>query len=202
MDKKVLIIEDMKTESENGKTYITGYANTKDKEDRYGDIPKGDNIYDIKMYKKNPIVFVDHQNSAGMIAGNMVSIKEDEKGLAFKLLLRNMEDVHNPIVKDAISAYKTGFGSALSIGGQWTYGDKNNPKVLTKAVIHEISIVGVGADGFALTDIPKPKSFQDDKIFEGLDLEKINPLIKKYGKEKITEIIKCIKEIKNENIKG
>ena len=189
MQKKVFEIEEFDVKSEDGKFYITGYANNKNKEDRYGDIPKGDNVYDLKMYKKNPVVFVDHINSATMIVGNMVKIKEDDKGLAFKLLLRNIDDVHNPQVKDAISAYKTGFGRALSIGGRWLFEDANNPKFLTKAIIHEISIVGVGADGLALTDAPKPKNFEGDKT-KVVTSENV----KNIDKEKLIEKIKEIRK--------
>ena len=163
MDNKIFEIDDIKTEQEEEKFYITGIANNKNIVDAYGDIPKGDDVYDLKRYKKNPVVLVDHTNSVGNIAGKMVKIKETDKGLEFKMRL--MDNPQTDIAKHAIEAFKSGFGNALSIGGIWEYGDtneKNGTRVLTKALIHEISLVGIGADGSALTDIPNPKSLPED----------------------------------------
>ena len=162
---KKIEIEDFEVKSikEDGeeKFYITGYANTKNKPDAYGDIPKGESVYDLKRFKSNPVLLVDHINSAGNIAGIFTQIKEDNKGLAFKARLMNLDDIHNPVVKHAVSAYMKGFGRGLSIGGQWFYEDDRNPKYLTKAIIHEISLVAVGADGNALTNTAKPKKYQE-----------------------------------------
>ncbi len=163
MDTKLFEILDIKASEEEEKFYITGIANNKNIADAYGDIPKGDNVYDLKRYKKNPVVLVDHNNSVGNIAGKMVKIKETDKGLEFKLRL--MDNPQTDIAKHAVEAFKTGFGSALSIGGIWEYGktnDKNGTRILTKATIHEISLVGIGADAQALTDVPQPKSLSED----------------------------------------
>lgn len=201
MEKKIFNIEDFSIKKEDGKIYIEGYANTKNKPDRYGDIPKGDNVYDIKEYKKNPVVFIDHYASAAYIAGNMVNLKEDEKGLKFKMLLRQLDDIHNPPVKDAVSAYITGFARALSIGGRWFFDDEKNPKHLTKAIIHEISIVGVGADPNALANTPKPKKLEAEAIKEA-EADKIAKLEAQYGKGKVYRLTKKIQEIrKNVNNK-
>jgi HK97 family phage prohead protease len=159
MDIKLFEIDDIKTEQEEEKFYITGIANNKGIVDAYGDIPQGDNVYDLKRYKKNPVVLVDHTNSVGNIAGKMVKIKETEKGLEFKMRL--MDNPQTDIAKHAVEAFKSGFGNALSIGGVWEYGETNEKKgtrILTKALIHEISLVGIGADSHALTDVPNPKS--------------------------------------------
>ena len=61
----------------------------------------------------------------------------------------------NPIALDvahAIEAYKEGFARGISIGGLWYFDDPENPKHLTRAYIHEISLVGVGADSRALVE--------------------------------------------------
>lgn len=159
LDNKFFDIDDIEVKADDGATYITGIANNKNIADSYGDIPKGENVYDLERYKKNPVVLVDHVNSVANIAGRMVKIKETDKGLEFKLRL--MDNPKTDIAAHAVEAYKTGFGTALSIGGKWDYGErneKNGTQVLTKAYIHEISLVGVGADGHALTDQPTPKS--------------------------------------------
>jgi len=69
-----------------------------------------------------------------------------------------MTNAKSTKVQHAIEAYKQGFGVALSIGGQWFFEDETNPNALTKAVIHEISLVAVGADPEALTEGERAKA--------------------------------------------
>lgn len=180
MDKKIFEIENYKSETaDDGAVYITGMANTKGVADAYGDIPVGENVYELTRYKKNPVVLVDHVNSVGNIAGRMVKIKETEQGLEFKLRL--MDNPQTDIAKHAVEAYKSGFGSALSIGGIWEYGKVNERKgtrELTKATIHEISLVGIGADGNALTDVPRPKSLESAKESDTADHDALEKLVK------------------------
>lgn len=164
---KTIDIVQMKVFSENGKKYMTGYANTKGHADSYGDIPmslNGEPVYDLARMKTNPVAFIDHLASASNIAGNFVELQEDEKGLRFKLLFRELDDIYSNEVKDAVSAFITGFGRALSIGGKWIHGDDNNPAHLTKAIIYEISLVGICADAQALSDMPYPKSFITEEV--------------------------------------
>jgi HK97 family phage prohead protease len=191
MEHKIFEIDEYKKVDEEGKTYLEGYANTKNKEDSYGDIPKGDNVYNLARMKQNPIALVDHKNSAANIAGNFVILEEDKKGLRFKLLLRNLDDVFNPEVKDAISAYQTGFGRALSIGGKWIYGDAKNPKIITEAVVHEISLVAIGADDRALShNIDKPKSLNSEAIPTGI--KTLEDLIADYRLNLSPEVLQKI----------
>lgn len=140
------------------KIYLSGYANTKNKADAYGDIPtnfKDQPVYELTRFLQNPVLLINHDNSVDSIAGRFVEIGEDETGLKFKALL--MSNPQTDKVKHAIEAYKQGFGVALSIGGKWVFEDPENPQNLTKAIIHEISLVAVGADGNALTDADRPK---------------------------------------------
>lgn len=177
---KVLPIFDMKIEhiTEEGvtKTYLSGYANTKDHADSYGDIPHsldGAPVYNLKRMDVkvgNPACFVDHRSSASNIAGNFVELKEDDIGLFFKLLLRPLDMIFNPLVKDAVSAFMEGFGRALSIGGQWFFEDKDNENHLTRADLYEISLVGIGADELALTTSVRPKSADDKGATQFADL--------------------------------
>lgn len=158
IEKKVYDIEEFKSTEDGGAFYVTGIANNKGVADAYGDIPEGDSVYDLSRYKKNPVVLVDHVNSVANIAGRMVKLKETDKGLEFKMRL--MDNPQTDIAKHAVEAFKSGFGAALSIGGIWEYGDVNEKKgtrKLTKAILHEISLVGIGADSHALTDVPRPK---------------------------------------------
>lgn len=178
IERKIFPIEDFKSEKTDTGYYVSGYANTKNKEDAYGDIPTNFNdkkVYDLKRYKLNPILLVDHNNSAAWIAGVVTSIKEDDVGLKFKAKM--MDDAPNPPIKHAIEAFKQGFGRAISIGGIWMHEDPDNPKHLTRAIIHDTSIVGIGADSTALTDTPKPKKLTEGSQEEDILQKELKNLI-------------------------
>lgn len=169
---------------------FSGYANTKNQADAYGDIPtnyEGKAVYDMSRFVKNPVMFVDHANSLTMVMGKFTVVREDDKGLFVELVLRPIEDVHNPLVKDAISTFKSGFGRALSIGGRWYFDDPENPNHLTKAYIHEISGVGVGADGDALV---RPKSIEEDQEAKGQ--KGLEALIKEYRAKPSNDLLNKI----------
>lgn len=157
---KQLPIEQFKSGVDDaGNFYITGYANTKGNKDRYGDVPTvfpalRNYVYELKDFKKNPVLLVDHNNSVGNIAGSFSEklggfIVEDEIGLKFKAIFTNSE---YPLVKHARTVYSEGHGRALSIGGRWFFEDKDHLERLTLAEIFEVSLVGVGADANALTE--------------------------------------------------
>tara|TARA_R110000796_G_scaffold132491_3_gene247948 strand:+ start:2610 stop:3230 length:621 start_codon:yes stop_codon:yes gene_type:complete len=205
MDIKQFELIDFKSESTEDGHYITGYANTKGKKDAYGDIPTsldGAPVYDLSAFKRNPIALVDHQQSVGNIFGAFIigpgATEEDEKGL--KIKLRLMDDPQTDIAKHAVSAYKSGFARAFSIGGRWSFDDKANPTHLTKAVISEISGVAIGADSYALSGASKLKS--GSEVTEEASSQKvIEELVKVYRATKnaaVLETIKCIKERNNE----
>lgn len=194
MDYKQLAIKDLETEQTEEGYYIQGYANTKNTPDAYGDIPtnyEGKPVYDLSRFKKNPVFLADHEVSVGNIIGVFTELKEDEKGLWFKAKL--MESPQTDIAKHAIEAIKQGFSRALSIGGKWFFEDPNNPTHLTKAYIHEISAVAVGADGNALStqDIPKQLT---EKISKGTSLDEIEPLLNAFRKKYVDEINQYKKE--------
>lgn len=157
--KKVLDIGELKVEkSEGGSVRIKGYANTKGKADRYGDVPTvfaalRSYVYELKEFRKNPVMLIDHENSVGHIAGSFTALKEDENGLYFEAEFSNSDF---PLVKHARTVYSEGHGKALSIAGRWYFEDKDNPEHLTYAELFEISLVGVGADPDALGAAEQP----------------------------------------------
>lgn len=156
---KQFSIEDFKaSKDDSGNVIIEGYANTKNSEDRYGDVPTvfsalRNYVYELDDYHKNPVVLIDHYNSVENIAGSCNPkmggyCMEDERGLKFKMIFSNSDF---PPVAHARTVYAEGHGRALSIGGEWFHEDKDNPNNLTYAKIYEFSLVGVGADPEALT---------------------------------------------------
>ncbi|MGB2579194.1 HK97 family phage prohead protease [Elusimicrobium simillimum] len=152
---KLLAIEDVKiTETEQGLVYLQGYANTKNAADRYGDIPtiyhkKRDYVYELKNFAKNPVLLIDHVNRIDHLAGSVVNIREDEKGLYFKALFSTS---NHPVVAHARHIYKEGHAKAVSIAGKFHYEDPANPSHLTLAEIFEISLVAVPADPDSLVE--------------------------------------------------
>ena len=149
---KAFDVEDVKIEKEGEFLIFEGYANTKNKADRYGDIPTvyskvRDYVYDLKFYKKNPVLLLNHINQTDYIAGSMMKIFEDEKGLYFKAKISNSD--YGP-VKHFRTILQEGHAKAISIGGRWHYENVENTRQLTLAEIAEISAVGVGADPRAL----------------------------------------------------
>ena len=192
-------------------TMLKGYLNNKlipgtedFAVDSYRDVPKGDNVYDIERLRSNPIALVDHENSAGKIAGNYIYLEENEQGLKFKLILRNIEDVYNPITKDAIQAWKSGFGKAFSIAGKWYY-DMENYKPeedifwLVKAVLHEASLVAIGADSHATSIVPSA-SKQDDKG-KGISDLTLAESVSKYLETEDDDYLKHIEKLKTKEVK-
>lgn len=198
MDKKLFDLLEYKAEQNEDGFYITGYANTKGREDAYGDIPMGDKVYDLNSrFKRNPVALVDHENSVGNIFGVFVlgegATEEDERGL--KIKLRLMDNPQTDIARHAVEAYKSGFARAFSIGGRWFYEDKDNPKHLTKAVIHEISGVAIGADGHALSTTQKPKSFSEitERERRGLVIAELISEYRKTGSKTILQTIEILR---------
>lgn len=195
---KTIAINELKAVKDGDKFYISGYANNKNIADAYGDIPtnyKGRKVYDLTRMKKNPVMLIDHWNSATKVIGNFVDLLEDDKGLKFKALLRHPDSLAQAELKDAINGYIEGFIRSLSIAGKWLFEDKDNPSHLTRAIIYEISGVAVGADMVALTNTTKPKSFgkQTEKFNK---MDSVENLIAEYRKTKKTELIKKIMEEK------
>ena len=167
---KTFDISDLKISEENGKVVIRGYANTKGKADRYGDITTvfsglRNYVYELSEFKKNPVMLLDHSNQVSHIAGSFSEIEEDEIGLRVKAVFSNSD---LPEIKHARTVYLEGHAKAFSIAGRWHYEDKDHKENLTYAEIYHISPVGVGADPDALgfTEIEPEKEKAPEKDTE------------------------------------
>ncbi|WP_428897715.1 hypothetical protein Dip518_001507 [Parelusimicrobium proximum] len=152
---KVLSIEEAKVTEADNLVYLEGYANTKNSADRYGDIPsvyekKRDYVYELKEFRKNPVLLLDHVNRIDHLAGSVVEIREDQKGLYFKALFSSSS---HPVIAHARHIYKEGHGRGISIAGRFHYEDSKNPSHLTLAEIYEISLVAVPADPDSLAEV-------------------------------------------------
>lgn len=181
--RKSFSIPELKVGASGDSFYISGYANTKNKPDSYGDIPTnymGAPIYDLSRIQKNPVMLIDHDNSVGAIMGNFVELVEDGVGLYFKALLMPQDGCPSEKVRQAVFAFKTGFARGISIGGRWGYNDPKNPAHLTNALIFEISGVAVPADEDSLsTTIQKPKSTEAEEKLDPVSLKNDLGVIKR-----------------------
>lgn len=205
LSQKILSISDSKITEKDGKVFIEGYANTKNRKDRYGDIPtvysKMRNfVYDIEQFKKNPVLLLDHVNQIDHVAGSVVDIKEDEVGLWFKAEFSNSD---LPLIKHAREVYKEGHAKAISISGIWHYEDPENPYNLTLAEIFHISPVGVGADANALASAMEKamKLMADEKTdvqTQASHLHQVKVEIDKWMEDLRNEkILNALADIKN-----
>jgi HK97 family phage prohead protease len=157
---KVLTLQESNITEENGLVYLEGYANTKNKADRYGDIPavyngKRGYVYELTQFKKNPVLLIDHVNRLDHLAGSVIEAKEDEKGLYFKALFSASQ---HPTVAHARKIYQEGHAKGISIAGRFHYEDSANPDKLTLAEIYEISLVAVPADPDSLAGVAAPNT--------------------------------------------
>lgn len=162
---KITALQQSAVKEENGLVFIEGYANTKNSADRYGDIPcplygKRNYVYELKEFKKNPVLLVDHVNRLDHLAGSVTEIREDEKGLYFKALFSSSS---HPVIAHARQLYREGHAKGISIAGRFHYENPSNPNMLTLAEIYEISLVAIPADPNSLASVSKQSDKQTQK---------------------------------------
>lgn len=157
--RKNFAIADFKSAEENGVLRISGYANTKNVADRYGDVPTvytRQYVYELGEYLKNPVLLLDHNWDVSKMAGKVTKINEDERGLYFEAEI-TASDL--PIMAHVRQLIREGILKTVSIGGIWSYEDAQNPTHLTLAKIFEISLVAIPADTNAI--VGEQKSAED-----------------------------------------
>lgn len=157
---KILALKEAKIKEQDDFLFIEGYANTKNIADRYGDIPavypqKRNYVYDLTEFKQNPVLLIDHVNRLDHLAGSVVEIYEDEKGLYFKALFSAS---NHPTIAHARQIYKEGHAKGISIAGRFHYENPQNPSQLTLAQIYEISLVAIPADPRSLASPTEEKA--------------------------------------------
>ena len=137
---------------------LTGIFSTED-EDRHGDIVRQD--WDLKSFKKNPVVINSHQYyDATEVIGKVENIKVNEdKQLEGKIKFASEE---NPKAKIIFDLYAGGFLNAFSVGFiPKQFDDKGT---ILKSELLELSTVSVPANAFALA---KSKGIDVDTLYKG-----------------------------------
>jgi len=162
MFKKDLIFEVKKSNDDN--RTIEGVFSTADV-DRSGDPPIEQESWNLKNFKKNPVVLFAH-DSRNIPIGKVTKLKLDEKGnLAGKIMFAVDEGVgiYGDLIKTVYNLYKGKFMRAFSVGfklGEIT-DDKKGMKLIKNELL-EISCVPVPANALALAKV------------KGLDLEALD----------------------------
>lgn len=199
LQSKLFDVADFKSYEENGRVVISGYANTKNVADRYGDVPTVFTplrtfVYDVADFRKNPVMLIDHTNAIDHVAGSFVELTEDDRGLFVKAVFSNSDF---PLVKHARTVYLEGHAKAFSIAGYWYFEDKENPTHLTLAEICEISVVGVGADANALGQAALEKALAAEQERTAAEHEKAiaEEAAKKEKADLLSQSIKTAQDI-------
>ena len=162
MFKKDLLFEVKKSNDDN--RTIEGVFSTSDV-DRSGDPPIEQESWNLKNFKKNPVVLFAH-DSRNIPIGKVTKLKLDEKGnLAGKIMFAVDEGVgiYGDLIKTVYNLYKGKFMRAFSVGfklGEIT-DDKKGMKLIKNELL-EISCVPVPANALALAKA------------KGLDLEALD----------------------------
>ena len=111
--------------------------------DRYGEVVPLDQ-WDLKNYKKNPVLLVDHNYSMSAIVGRAKNLKVGDKQFTFEPEFHNITQ----LAKEVQQLVETGFAPAVSVGfiphGPAKDGGKPSNELL------EISFVAVPANPSAL----------------------------------------------------
>jgi len=146
------------TKSNDNDQTIEGIFSTSDI-DRSGDPPIDQETWDLKNFKKNPVVLFAHNNmfssDPNIVVGKVVKIGLDEKGnLAGKIKFAVDEGVgiYGDFIKTIYNLYKEKFMNAFSVGfmmGEIVIDKKKNTRMVNNQLL-EISCVPVPANAYAL----------------------------------------------------
>lgn len=131
-------------------------------EDRHGDVII-QNGWDLKYYKKNPVILNSHNHSdATEVIGKVEkgSLKVDNSKLTGKIKFAVDE---NPKAKIIYDLYAGGYLNAFSVGFLVKEYDNKDYSKITQAELLEISAVSVPANAYALA---KQKGIDVDKLYD------------------------------------
>lgn len=153
-------------QDEQGKDlYLEGYALTFDIEDSYGDIIKpGATLKTIGSSNGKRIKFC-YQHYIDRIAGKIVEMREDAKGLFIKIKVGNGmwgKEVRALIEDESIDEFSIGFRTVNS-----TYDENTEIRYLNEIELWEVSIVSRAANQEAnLIGVEVKSDLTDEQLIE------------------------------------
>lgn len=130
------------------KGYLSTFKETTES-DRDGDyVERGAFKETLRRFKRNPVLLIDHQNSADNIAGSFQKIEEDERGLYMEAVLSNSQSER---MRDMRAKVAEGHLKALSMGGLFHY--KEDGRGIFKVDLWEGSLVAIPSNQDALFSV-------------------------------------------------
>lgn len=153
--------------------------------DRYGEVVPLD-AWDLRNYKNNPVLLVDHDYKISNIVGRAKNLKVANNALTFE---PEFHDI-TPLAREVARMVEEGFAPAVSVGflphGPKKDGDRGSNELL------EISFVAVGANPNALAlamksiDAKQERqvfNWSQEKNAEALELQRIEFSQKQFEDE-------------------
>lgn len=145
-----------KSMDEDDKLTIEGYASTPDID------ADGDNIlssaWDLNRYLKNPIILFNHNKALPM--GIAVSVEPKPKGLYIQAVISKSSEHYSMVKEGILKTFSVGFRPREVKPKN----DKSGGLLISKAELHEISVVTVPSNPEAIFSIKK--SFESDEAFQ------------------------------------
>jgi HK97 family phage prohead protease len=130
------------------KGYLSTFKETTES-DRDGDyVERGAFKETLRRFARNPVLLIDHTNSAESIAGSFRKIQEDESGLYMEAVLSNSQSER---MKDVRAKVAEGHLKALSMGGLFHY--KEDGRGIFKVDLWEGSLVAIPSNQDALFSV-------------------------------------------------
>lgn len=175
-----LTVQEIKKEDgEDGDLIIAGVAN-KAVKDRVGDLIQPE-AWDLSNFKKNPIIFFNHDRNFPI--GKAIGYKVKEDGLHIKVMISKSKDPKVAYVRDMI---KEGIVKAFSVGIKidWDksrYDEDQDVYVIGKCELLETSVVTVPANQESLFDVEETgKSIHVNDWGTKVDYDHAKEYVKKF----------------------
>lgn len=192
MQEKIIKYMEVKASKQNDR--VLRFIGSDEKVDRDGDVVKTD-AWDLKFYKKNPVVLFGH-NYAGTPVAKTKKVWVDK---AKKQLLFDIEFPEKEVSEIGDSLYKlysNGYMSATSVGfmpdyEKITYPDNKKKgiyRVINGQQLNEISLVSIGANPRALLTSKSMDKAIEEKVIDQKELDVLKSWIKEDTIEEDTTI--------------
>ncbi len=173
---------------------VTGVIGSTGAKDRHGETinPEG---WDLKNYKKNPVILFGHDYNALPI-GKAINVYVEDNKLKFDIQFASTQ-----FGKEVFSLVKDGFLKAVSVGFKVIdWGDESKGEfTYMKQELLELSVVPVGANQDALLPTKSIFKLVDNKLV--VKKKKLDELLKEYQELKEKDIEELKEEPKEEVIK-
>ena len=128
--------------------------------DREGDyVEPGAFTQTLEIFRRNPVLLVDHRNSVENIAGSFTAVKETAQGLQVEARLSNAP---TEIMRDVRAKVAEGHIRSLSMGGVFHY--NTDGRGIFKVDLYEGSLVAIPANPDAVFSVRELTAEEQKKL--------------------------------------